>query len=74
MAEGDTLILITDGVTESMNVAQQEYGEGRFSNLLNEINRLSPKDMMASIFDDVDALSEGAEQSDDIGCLVVRFD
>lgn len=74
MAEGDTLILITDGVTESMNVAQQEYGEGRFSNLLNEINRLSPKDMMASIFDDVDAFSEGAEQSDDIGCLVVRFD
>lgn len=74
LTEGDTLILITDGVTESMNVAQQEYGEGRFSNLLNEINRLSPKDMMASIFDDVDVFSEGAEQSDDIGCLVVRFD
>ena len=74
MTEGNTLILITDGVTESMNVTQQEYGEGRFSNLLNEINRLSPKDMMASIFDDVDAFSEGAEQSDDIGCLVVRFD
>jgi serine phosphatase RsbU (regulator of sigma subunit) len=74
LTEGDTLILITDGVTESMNVAQREYGEGRFSNLLNEINRLSPKDMMASIFDDVDAFSEGAEQSDDIGCLVVRFD
>ena len=74
LTEGDTLILITDGVTESMNVAQREYGEGRFSNLLNEINRLSPNDMMASIFDDVDAFSEGAEQSDDIGCLVVRFD
>ena len=74
MAEGDTLILITDGVTESMNVAQQEYGESRFANLMEKLNCLPPKDMMASIFDDVDAFSEGAEQSDDIGCLVVRFD
>jgi serine phosphatase RsbU (regulator of sigma subunit) len=68
---GDTLVLYTDGVTESFNAAGEEFGE---RNLVDSLRRLSgqrPQALINSILDDVKQFSSH-EQHDDITLVVAR--
>lgn len=70
---GDALVLYTDGVTEAMNPAQELYGEAR---LAARLALLSDRDVRATcqaLAEDVHAFAGGAEQSDDITMLVLRY-
>jgi serine phosphatase RsbU (regulator of sigma subunit) len=68
---GDTLMLYTDGVTESFNHAEEEFGEQRLIEALRRHRDLSPKAVIASIVDEVQKFSVN-EQYDDITVIVVR--
>ncbi|MGD9659399.1 MAG: PP2C family protein-serine/threonine phosphatase, partial [Methylocystis sp.] len=69
---GDKLILVTDGVTEAMNAAREEFGEQRFVAAI-ETGRQEPlRDLVSRLFAAVDAFAQGEEQSDDIGCLTIE--
>ena len=72
MEPGDTLILITDGVTESMNISQEEFSYNRFLNMLPKFRELNPEDILIDILHNVESFSQGVEQFDDIGCLIVQ--
>ena len=68
---GDTLVLYTDGITESFNDAGDEFGEHRLIEALHRHRGLPPQAVMASIVDEVRRFSPH-EQYDDITLIVAR--
>ncbi len=73
LAPGDALVLYTDGVTEAMNPAQELYGEARLAARLAELGDMSVRATCQALAEDVHAFASGAEQSDDITMLVLRY-
>ena len=67
---GDTLFLYTDGVTEAANKEKTLYGEERLRACLTEED---PEALCRSVHADIAAFVNGAEQSDDITMLCVRW-
>lgn len=68
---GDLLALYTDGITESFNDAEEEYGEQRLIAALRRHRELSSQALLESIVDDVRQFSPH-EQHDDITLIVAR--
>lgn len=71
LSAGDTLVLYTDGITESFNAAEEEYGEQRLIEALLRNRELSSQDLLTSVVDDVRQFSPN-EQQDDITLIVAR--
>jgi sigma-B regulation protein RsbU (phosphoserine phosphatase) len=70
---GETLFLYTDGVSEAMNAADEQFGEKRLETVLAGAARLSVDDMLTAVTAAVQDFAGSAAQSDDITCLVVRY-
>lgn len=68
---GDLLALYTDGVTESMDRALEEYGEERLIESLRRNRHLAPDGLVTSLVSDVRTFSPH-EQSDDITLIVAK--
>jgi serine phosphatase RsbU (regulator of sigma subunit) len=68
---GDLFVLYTDGVTESFNEAEEEFGERRLVEACRERRHLPAPALLESIVDDVRAFSPH-EQHDDITMIVAR--
>ena len=66
---GDTLVLYTDGLTESFDEAGEEFGECGLVESLRRHRERSLSDMVNSIVDDVRKFSPH-EQSDDITLII----
>ncbi len=81
MQKGDILFLYTDGVTEAMDEKQNQYGEDRLQDLLSfgdSYPAPSGENGIAgavceAVKNDVEGFVKGAEQSDDITMLCIRF-
>ncbi len=75
LAPGDMLYLYTDGVTEAMNDEKELYTEERLQAILNREGTAdrSVKDILAAVRADIDVHADGAEQSDDITMLGIRY-
>jgi sigma-B regulation protein RsbU (phosphoserine phosphatase) len=70
---GDALFLYSDGITEADNPLQELYGSERLERVLERMRRRSSTDIVAEILADVRGFAAGAEQSDDITCLALRY-
>ncbi len=70
---GETLFLYTDGVSEAMNEAHEEFGEKRLETVLARSAHLSVDEMLTAVTTAVHNFVGTAPQSDDITCLVVRY-
>jgi serine phosphatase RsbU (regulator of sigma subunit)/catechol 2,3-dioxygenase-like lactoylglutathione lyase family enzyme len=68
---GDTLVLYTDGVTESFNSADEEFGECRLIDTLRCHQSDAPSCAIASVVDALRQFSP-AEQFDDITLILAR--
>ena len=81
LQKGDILYLYTDGVTEAMNADEQLYGEDRLIELLSFGDHYPapsgengiPGAVCEMVTTDINRFVQGAEQSDDITMLCVRF-
>lgn len=74
LRHNDMLFLYTDGVTEAMNKDNNLYTVERLQATLNRIGiDASAQEILAEVRKDVYAHADGAEQSDDITMLGVRF-
>lgn len=73
MQRGDMVFLYTDGVTEAMNEAEEEYSEERLQETLNSRPQKDVREMLAAVRQDVRAYAGDAEQSDDITMLGLKF-
>lgn len=77
LAPGSILFCYTDGVTEAMDEEEKLYSEKRFQTFLNntKVGEDAPvADWTAELQKDIAAYVNGAEQSDDITMLVIRYD
>ncbi len=68
---GDTLALYTDGITESYNAAEEEFGEQRLIAALQRNRELSSQSLLEAIVDEVRKFSPH-EQHDDITLIVAK--
>jgi len=73
LANGDLLVLYTDGVTEAMNPSEEMFSEDRLVQLLSSAEFRPADEIIASIFSEVRQFASGAEQSDDITALAIQF-
>ena len=73
MNSGDKLLMYTDGVTECKNNKSEFYGDIRFKDFVNINNNNIPQNLIKSVYDELNAFANGAEQSDDITLLCVEY-
>lgn len=71
LAPADLLVLYTDGVTESCNHRDEEFGEERLVEALRRYRSVPADEIVKSLVNDVRAFSPH-EQSDDITVIVAR--
>jgi sigma-B regulation protein RsbU (phosphoserine phosphatase) len=69
---GDTFVLFTDGVTEAMSDAGEEFGDARLLALVRAHAHLPPSAMLDRIVEAVRDFSE-SEQEDDLTLIVGRI-
>ena len=72
LVQGDTVVLFTDGVTEAMNEAGEEFGVDRLRGVFAASPPQDSAQTSRSIFEAVHAFAGDTPQSDDVTCLVFR--
>ena len=74
LSPGDDLVMTTDGITEAANPADDLYGSARLHAALASIDDEAPVDAIVQrLRSDVADFVDGAEASDDLAILVVRW-
>lgn len=68
---GDTLVLYTDGITESFNEAGEPFGEDRLTEALRLHRELPPQALLRSVVGEVQRFG-AQEQHDDITLIVAK--
>lgn len=70
---GDVLILYSDGITEALSAdGREELGEAGLLRLVLESRRLSPRQLIAKVFDQLEQFSGSAPRKDDQTLVVVK--
>jgi len=69
----DAIILFSDGITETFNTEDEEYGEDRLKAIIKENIGMSSKDMSKAIIDDTIDYRGTRLQFDDITLIVNKF-
>lgn len=73
MEPGDVLVIYSDGVTEALNLASEEYGDARLAELTIAHRTAPLDDFLQKIIASVQTFANGASQSDDVTVLVLRY-
>jgi PAS domain S-box-containing protein len=72
LESGDHLILMTDGLQETVNVQQQYLGRARLDSVLKGCSPLSAEETIARLFAESDLFAAGEPPADDRTAVVVR--
>jgi sigma-B regulation protein RsbU (phosphoserine phosphatase) len=70
---GDLLVTFTDGVTEAMDVDDEEYGDERLEALILANRTKSAQEIFDIVMSDVQEFAKGAPQHDDITLVIFKF-
>ncbi len=70
---GDTLFLYTDGISEAMNLEGEMFDESRLAEALTTGPEAPVSTLIEKVTLEMGKFVAGAEQSDDITCLVLRY-
>ena len=71
LASQDTLVMFTDGVVESFNAREEEFGESRLLDVLRQRNGRSAAELLDAVVEAVQRHS-GPAQSDDLTLVIAR--
>jgi len=72
MAEGDVLVMYSDGVTEAVSPRDEDFGEERLAELVASMRDRPASEIVEAIHTAVAAFTEGAPAADDITVVVAR--
>ncbi len=70
---GDTVIVFSDGVSEALDAAGEEFGDDRLIEVANRAGERSAQSLVGAIVAAVREFTKGAPQSDDITVMVIRY-
>ncbi len=73
LKDGDSIFMYTDGVTEAMNSTDQLFSEKRVVDIIEELSKAEPKEIIEVVMDRILSFADGTPQSDDITIMVVKF-
>lgn len=71
IAPKDVLVAFTDGISEAMNTADEEWGETQLIETVKRCAGLSPSEIIARIMQAADGFVFGAKQHDDMTLVVL---
>jgi sigma-B regulation protein RsbU (phosphoserine phosphatase) len=74
LAPGDVIIAFSDGVSEALNEAGDEYTDERLLASVNAHRGKSPQALLDGLLTDVRGFCGGATPSDDVTLVVVRYE
>jgi sigma-B regulation protein RsbU (phosphoserine phosphatase) len=74
LQSGDTMVLFTDGVSEAMNAADDEFDEPRLMEAVRSGAGLNASELIDHVMGACDAFVAGAPQHDDMTLVVVRVE
>lgn len=69
---GDTLLMYTDGLTEALDVDDNEFGIGRLEHMITSLPRYSSRGLIEYLEEQLLQFVENAPQQDDITLVVAR--
>jgi sigma-B regulation protein RsbU (phosphoserine phosphatase) len=70
---GDRVVFFTDGVSEAVNAADEEFGEARLARLVRELPaHLSAREITDRLLEELFAFLDGTEPQDDLTLMVLR--
>jgi sigma-B regulation protein RsbU (phosphoserine phosphatase) len=70
---GDIIVVFSDGVSEALSAAGEEFGEPRLENVIRKDLASGPQIMLERLLEAVRDFARGAVQNDDVTALVVRY-
>ena len=72
LSPGDTLFLYTDGLTETQNEFDAEYGAERLSSFVCEYHLLPPGMLVSACVEDLAAFRAKTSRRDDLTIMAIR--
>jgi len=72
LKKDDVLILYTDGVSEAMNLNNEEYSEEKLQEIAESLVDKTAEEILNGIKEDVQIFTQGNIQSDDITMIVIK--
>lgn len=69
----DVFVLVTDGITEARNLAEEEYQEDKLIDLIEKKSFNSADEIRNSIINSVQEFSSNTQQFDDITVVVIKI-
>jgi serine phosphatase RsbU (regulator of sigma subunit) len=72
LEEGDTVLLYTDGITETMNAARELFGFERLRGFLRRAGDCTAESLVNRIWDETRAYAGEVAQHDDITVVVIK--
>ena len=72
IALGDIFVAFTDGISEAMNNADEEWGEEQLAETVRACDSLAASDIISRVMQAADTFVAGAKQHDDMTLVVLR--
>lgn len=72
-AKGDVLVLMSDGLPERFDPANQMLTESRVAGLIQQEGHRSPQDLLIQLFEAGETWGAGRPQDDDIAMVAMQF-
>jgi sigma-B regulation protein RsbU (phosphoserine phosphatase) len=69
---GDVLVAFTDGISEAMNLDDEEWGEERLLEAIQSARGASAEELLKHLFEAATRFAGTAPQHDDVTLVVVR--
>ena len=73
LTRGDRLVMFTDGLSEALDIANEEFGEARLLESLQRHYASPAEALLRQLFADVDAFTLEARQADDMTCVLLAW-
>jgi sigma-B regulation protein RsbU (phosphoserine phosphatase) len=74
LSPGDVVIAFSDGVSEALNEAGDEYSDERLLASVMSHRQRTPQDLLQALLADVRQFTGAATPNDDVTMVVVRYD
>ncbi|HXF58678.1 MAG TPA: SpoIIE family protein phosphatase, partial [Candidatus Saccharimonadales bacterium] len=72
LKQEDMLVIYTDGITEAMNPAREQFGEGRLLGAIKKYGHLTAQEFTHELDREIHEFTLGALQNDDITLVAIK--